>query len=136
MYIPQGKINSIACMLALHLAIRSDQTKSNQNITYPPVNPTTANKPAHKPTTVMPPFRLVAELLVAKLGFPVVVLAPLLVAVVCGLGCTVTTLVNVDFGGVLAVVVLKTTDVVAFWKRAVVDVSVRVEADDVEVPFA
>ena len=47
-----------------------------------------------------------------------------------------TMLVNVDFGGLLAVLVLRTTDVVAFGKRAVVDVSVRVGADEVEVWLA
>lgn len=64
----------------------------------------------------------------ARLGFPVVVLVPLPVVVVCGLGFAVTMLVNVDFGSVLAVLVLTTTDVVALGKRAVVDVSVSVEA--------
>lgn len=77
-----------------------------------------------------------AALLVAKPGFSVVALAPLPVVPVCGLAFTVTMLVNVDFGGVLAVVVLRTTDVVAFWKRAVVGVSVKVGADDVEVWLA
>ncbi len=47
-----------------------------------------------------------------------------------------TILVKVDFGGVSAVFVLMTTDVVALGKRAVVDVSMSVEVEDVEVWFA
>ncbi len=81
-------------------------------------------------------MRLIPELLVTRLGLPVVTLASLPVVVVCGLGFAVTILVNVDFGGVSAVFVLMTTDVVAFGKRAVVEGSESVEVEDVEVWFA
>ncbi len=115
-----------------------DSIKSIQNITDPPVNPTTPTKPINKPTTLIPPLRLIAALIVARLGCPAVVLAPPLIVVVCRLQFAVTMLVNVDFGSVLVltVFVLRTTEVVAFGKQAVVDVRVRVEAEDVEIWLA
>ncbi len=79
---------------------------------------------------------LIPEFVVARLGLPLVALASLPVVAVCGRGFAVTILVNVDFGGMLAVFVLTTTDVVTLGKRAVVDMSVSVEAEDVEVLLA
>ncbi len=126
MCIPPEK-NSIPCTRAF-IPIESNHTMTN-----PPVTPTTPIRPANKPTTLTLPLRLIPALLVARSGLPVVTLASLPDDVICGFSVAVTILVNVDFGGVPAVVVLMTTDVVALGKRAVMGVRVGVEAENVEV---
>jgi hypothetical protein len=106
---------------AYHISCHSLAQSKFRSFIHPAIPKTTTRKP----TKLIPQLLLVVPELDARLGFAVEGVGPLLVV----LRFAVTTLVTVEVGGlVLAdrLVVVKMTEV-TLWKRAVVEVRVRVE---------